>query len=267
MSSSLENLFQNTPENNLAIFVTAGFPKKESLLEIIPILENSDCDIIEIGIPYSDPLADGPIIQQSSSTAIDNGMTLGLIFNQVKQIRPFTSKPILLMGYLNLLLSYGIEKFYADCHEVGVDGLIIPDMSLPEFNANHLAHIKKNKLHFTFLMTPTTKNERVIELAKKSSGFLYCVSSNSTTGNKNNGGEHLKEKLNQLKENGLTIPVMVGFGIKHATDFDHVCSFSNGAIIGSAFIELISQSKNFKKDIPQFISSIKSTHYDNSVNK
>jgi tryptophan synthase alpha chain len=266
MSSSLENIFKKTPKNNLAIFVTAGFPKKESLLEIIPILENSACDIIEIGIPYSDPLADGPIIQNSSSIAIENGMTLALIFNQVKQLRPSISKPILLMGYLNSLLSYGVETFYADCHDAGINGLIIPDMPLSEFNAKHLPRIKKYKLHFIFLITPTTKNKRTLQLAKKSSGFLYCVSSNSTTGNKKNGGEPLKEKLNQLKEIGLQIPVMVGFGITRAADFEQVCSLSNGAIIGSGFIELISRSKNLKKDIPQFISSIKSTHDDYSVN-
>jgi tryptophan synthase alpha chain len=267
MSSSLENIFKKTPKNNLAIFVTAGFPKKESLLEIIPILENSACDIIEIGIPYSDPLADGPIIQKSSSVAIENGMTLALIFNQIKQLRPSISKPILLMGYLNSLLSYGVETFYADCQDAGINGLIIPDMPLSEFNAKHLPHIKKHKPHFIFLITPTTTNKRVLQLAKKSSGFLYCVSSNSTTGNKNKCGNYLPEKLFQLKKEGLSIPVMVGFGIKQAADFNQVCSFSNGAIIGSGFIELISQSKNLKKDIPQFISSIKSTHYDNSVNK
>lgn len=265
MKTRLQLLFEKKPENNLSLFITAGYPKKESLLEIIPILENSDCDIIEIGIPFSDPLADGTVIQQSSTNALDNGMTLDLIFMQVKEIRSKTSKPILLMGYLNSLLKYGIETFYCACSESGIDGLIIPDLPLIDYHLNHLSFVKKFNLDFVFLITPDTENKRAIELANFSSGFIYMVSSNSTTGNLNKTNIDVNQKINELKNIGLKIPVLIGFGIKDGNDFENVCKSANGAIIGSAFIQLIQKSANLKKDIPQYINSIKTNSYDYSI--
>jgi len=261
MKTRLEILFKKDPHQNLSIFITAGFPKKESLLEIIPLLEDSDCDIIEIGIPFSDPLADGPVIQQSSTKALNNGMTLELLLQQVKQVRQQTSKPIVLMGYLNSLLKFGIEKFYNACNNSGVDGLIIPDLPLAEFKKEHEIFIKKFNLDFIFLITPSTENKRAVELGNQSSGFVYLVSSNSTTGSKNENEINLSEKINALKKEGLMLPILIGFGIKNAKDFEKVCAICNGAIIGSAFIQLVERSNNLKKDIPQFIQTIKNkTH-------
>jgi tryptophan synthase alpha chain len=266
MKTRTELLFEKQPGNNLSIFITAGFPKKESLLEIIPLLENSDCDIIEIGIPFSDPSADGPVIQQSSTLALNNGMNLELLFKQVKQVRPLTTKPIILMGYLNSLLKFGIEAFYRSCHEAGVDGLIIPDLPLKEFKKEHELYIKKYKLDFIFLITPTTENKRALELATNSSGFVYLVSSNSTTGTENKNRLDLSEKIILLKKSGLKIPLLIGFGISTASDFTKACEQANGAIIGSAFIQLVKNSTNLQKDIPQFIQTIKTKSYDHSIN-
>ena len=265
MKTRLENLFEGHPNNNLSIFITAGYPKKESLLEIIPILNQSDCDIIEIGIPFSDPLADGPVIQGSSTIALKNGMSLKLLLEQVKQIRPFTKKPIVLMGYLNSLLKFGLENFYQTCGDSGVDGLIIPDLPLKDFKNEHESLIKKNKLDFIFLITPSTENKRAIELAQHSSGFLYMVSSNSTTGNSNTSKINLEEKLLELKHLGLKIPILIGFGIKNSADFYKACRFSNGAIIGSAFIELVANSNNLNDQIKQFTQSIKINKNDYSI--
>jgi tryptophan synthase alpha chain len=265
MKTRLQLLFEKKPEKNLSLFITAGYPKKESLLEIIPILENAECDIIEIGIPFSDPLADGPVIQKSSTSALDNGMTLDLIFKQVKELRPKTSKPILLMGYLNSLLKFGIEDFYSACFDSGVDGLIIPDLPLSEYQLYHQAFVKKYAIDFVFLISPDTENKRAIELANKSSGFIYMVSSNSTTGNTNKTNINLSQKINELKENGLKLPLLIGFGIKDAKDFENACKSSNGAIIGSAFIQLVKNSNDLKKDIPEFILSIKTISYDHSI--
>ncbi len=265
MTTRLQQLFTKKQDHNLSLFITAGFPKKESLLEIIPILESSDCDMIEIGIPFSDPLADGPIIQESSTLALNNGMTLDLIFKQVKELRSKTSKPILLMGYLNSLLKFGLEDFYSACFDSGVDGLIIPDLPLIEFQLNHESFVKKYKLDFVFLITPETENKRAIELANNSSGFIYLVSSNSTTGNSNKNTHDLNKKINELKEMGLKLPLLIGFGIKNAKDFENACGSSNGAIIGSAFIQLVKNSNDLKKDIPQFIQSIKTISYDHSI--
>ncbi|MDO9000149.1 MAG: tryptophan synthase subunit alpha [Bacteroidota bacterium] len=257
MKTKLQHLFLNKPDQNLSVFITAGFPKKESLLEIIPLLENSDCDIIEIGIPFSDPLADGPIIQQSSNIALDNGMTLFLLLKQIKEVRSLISKPIVLMGYLNSILKFGLEDFYQTCCESGVDGLIIPDLPLLEYKKDHEVLIKKYQLDFIFLISPSTYHNRALDLANHSSGFVYMVSSNSTTGNTIETKLDLSEKIKDLKSLGLKIPLLIGFGIKNAKHYNKACSISNGAIIGSAFIQVVENSNNLKKDIPQFINSIK----------
>ena len=266
METRLEKLFLNKPLDHLSVFVTAGFPHKNSLLEIIPLLHESDCDLIEIGIPYSDPLADGTIIQNSSSVALKNGMNLNLILQQVKEVRAKTQKPIILMGYLNSVLKFGIEKFYLTCHDVGVDGLIIPDLPLHEYKQMHEPFIKRYKHNFSFLITPETEYERALELASCSSGFVYLVSSNATTGSSKAMNSNLTSFIDTLKRNGLKIPILIGFGIKNSADFQKCSAISNGAIIGSAFIQLLGSSLDLKKDIPYFIHSIKTKTHDHSIN-
>lgn len=265
METRLEKLFSNKPSDNLSVFVTVGFPYKNSLLEIIPILNEADCDIIEIGIPFSDPLADGTTIQNSSSVALKNGMNLGLIFKQVKEVRIKTHKPIILMGYLNSVLNFGIEKFYEACYNSGIDGLIIPDLPLNEYKLVHEPFIKRHKLNFSFLITPATERPRALELASRSSGFVYLVSSNATTGTSTLMNSNLASLVEHLKTEGLHIPVLIGFGIKNSSDFKKCTSISNGAIIGSAFIQLLENSVDLKKDIPSFIHSIKNKTHDHSI--
>ena len=219
-------------------------------ISILEALENSDADLIEIGIPFSDPLADGPIIQESSMVALGNGMNLNLLFQQLKNLRGMTQKPILLMGYLNSVMQFGIEKFYAKCDEVGIDGVILPDLPLEEFQMYHQKIKEALNIKVVFLVSPETKPERVKQLDSASGGFLYLLSSNSTTG----GSKGVSKQLPKLT---VTHPVLIGFGIKGKKEFTEVCEMANGAIIGSAFIQLIGKSKDFKKDISQFIDSVK----------
>ncbi len=252
MQNRIDKLFKEKKENILSIFFTAGFPKLNDTILILEALENSDADLIEIGIPFSDPLADGPVIQQSSMVALENGMNLNLLFQQLKSLRNVTQKPVLLMGYLNSVLQFGVENFYKKCSEVGVDGVILPDLPLDEFENHHKVIANKLKIKIVFLISPETKPERVKLLDEASGGFLYLLSSNSTTG----GSKGISKKI--VKANiDLKNPVLIGFGIKGQKEFIDACENANGAIIGSAFINVIAKSKNFKKDIVQFIESVK----------
>jgi tryptophan synthase alpha chain len=250
MQNRIDKLFKEKKEELLSVFFTAGFPKLNDTILILDSLENSEADMIEIGIPFSDPLADGPIIQQSSMVALENGMDLGLLFQQLKDLRVVTQKPVLLMGYLNSVLQYGIEKFYKDCHAIGIDGVILPDLPLEEFNEFHKEISQRLNIKVIFLIGPDTKPERIRSLDEASSGFLYMLSSNSTTG----GEKGVSKKL--IRHN-VKNPVLIGFGIKGQKEFSEACEYADGAIIGSAFIKLLSTSVNFQKDISEFTAKVK----------
>jgi tryptophan synthase alpha chain len=212
-------------------------------------LEQNGADIIELGMPYSDPLADGEVIQQSSSVAIANGMTIQVLFEQLANMRQSVRIPVILMGYMNPVLQYGFERFCADAAAAGVDGLILPDLPEHEFETQYGAIIKQYGLDFIFLVTPETSEARVSKLDNLSSGFLYAVSSSSTTGSSqqmNDVGAYLK----RLQGYGLRNPVLVGFGIKDKASFDAACAQSNGAIIGTAFIRSLQESSS---DIPSTV--------------
>jgi tryptophan synthase alpha chain len=252
MQNRIKKLFEEKKENILSIFFTAGFPTLNDTLLVLEALAQSEADMIEIGIPFSDPLADGPIIQESSKVALENGMNLNLLFQQLKGLRSVTQKPVLLMGYFNSVLQYGINNFYNKCSEVGVDGVILPDLPLDEFERHHKDITAKLNIKVVFLISPETKANRVKQLDEASGGFLYLLSSNSTTG----GSKGISKKVVQT-DFPLKNPVLIGFGIKGHKEFTEACEKANGAIIGSAFIELIAKSKNFKKDIAQFIESVK----------
>ena len=250
MQNRIDKLFKEKKENILSVFFTACFPKLNDTISVLEALENSDADLIEIGIPFSDPLADGPIIQQSSLLALENGMNLNFLFQQLKNMRTVTQKPVLLMGYLNSILQFGIKEFYNKCSEVGIDGLILPDLLLEEFNSFHKEITAKLNLKVVFLISPATKPERIKQLDEASGGFLYLLSSNSTTG----GSKGLSK---QICKPDVKNPVLIGFGIKGRKEFTEACEIANGAIIGSAFIELLSKSKDLKMDISKFTSQIK----------
>jgi tryptophan synthase alpha chain len=251
----IEELFKRKKEKILNVYCTAGFPNLDSTLQVMKALQENGADMIELGIPYSDPLADGPVIQQSSSEALKNGMTIKILFEQLKDLRKDISIPVLLMGYMNPVLQYGFEKFCADTAAIGVDGLILPDLPEFEFENEYGAVIKRYGLDFVFLVTPETSIERIEKLDALSSGFLYAVSSSSTTGSDKNMND-VEQYLEKLKSLQLKNPVLVGFGIKDKTTFESACRHASGAIIGSAYIKALEKSTNIASDTRTFLSSI-----------
>jgi tryptophan synthase alpha chain len=225
-------------------------------------LQQNGADIIELGMPYSDPLADGPVIQHSGSIALENGMTIAKLFEQLKDFRQSTmlggvgdAIPVILMGYMNPVLQYGFEKFCADAAAVGIDGLILPDLPEYEFETEYGAIIKKHGLDFIFLVTPETSDERIKKLDSLSTGFLYAVSSSSTTGSDSNRAD-VSSYLQKLQSFKLQNPILVGFGIKDKDSFDAACKYANGAIIGTAYIKALENSTDVKAATKSFLSSI-----------
>lgn len=257
--SRIQSIFSTTKQPVLNIYFTAGYPTLDSTLTVMDLLANAGVDIIEIGMPYSDPLADGPVIQESSSIAIANGMTIELLFSQLKACRsqPSLSKTgIVLMGYMNPVLQYGFNRFCADAANAGVDGLILPDLPEYEFEKEYGEIIKAYGLDFIFLVTPETSEERVRKLDSLSTGFLYAVSSSATTGGETSFNL-VSNYLQKLQSYQLKNPVMVGFGIKDKASFDAVAANSQGAIIGSAFIKALSNNTSLDELVPSFVKSIR----------
>lgn len=249
-------LFKERNSNILNVYCTAGYPQLDSTLEVMKALQDSGADIIELGMPYSDPLADGPVIQQSSSLALANGMTINKLFEQLKDFRKNISTPVVLMGYMNPVLQYGFEKFCTDAAAVGIDGLILPDLPEHEFETEYGEIIKKHKLDFIFLITPETSEQRVKKLDELSTGFLYAVSSSSTTGGSKNMTE-VRTYLEKLKGLSLKNPVLVGFGIKDKTTFETACINANGAIIGTAYIKALAGRGDIADITHKFLESIR----------
>jgi tryptophan synthase alpha chain len=220
-------------------------------MEVMKTLATNGVDIIELGMPYSDPLADGPVIQQSSLKALANGMTIELLFSQLQEMRKAIDIPVVLMGYLNPVLQFGFEKFCAKAAEVGVDGLIIPDLPAFEFETIYGPIIKKYQLDFTFLVTPETASDRIKMLDELSSGFLYAVSSSSTTGA--SGISLSTDYLNKLAGMNLKNPVLVGFGIKDKDSYDKAVSGARGAIVGSAYIKALEGASSIQEATKSFL--------------
>lgn len=240
----------------LNIYFTAGIPQLEDTAEIIKTIQEAGADMIEIGMPYSDPVADGPVIQQAHELALKNGMTIEKLFLQLKSIKHEIKIPIILMGYINPVLSFGFENFCRECSESGVSGLIIPDLPPIEFEKNYREILEKYELNFTFLVTPETSDERILYLDSLSSGFLYAVSSSSTTG-KENAVLKNEDYLSRLASLPLKNPVMIGFGIKSKEDFESVTGKADGGIIGTAFVNVLLNNRDWKKSAIDFVSSIK----------
>ena len=251
----LKDLIHGKSKKILNIYCTAGYPQLNSTLEVMTALQQYGADIIELGIPYSDPLADGPVIQHSSSVALQNGMTIKKLFEQLKDFRKEISVPVILMGYMNPILQYGFEEFCADAAALGIDGLILPDLPEYEFETEYGAIIKKYGLDFIFLVTPETSEERIKKLDSISSGFLYAVSSSSTTGSDKNAADTAGYLL-RLKSLILKNPVLVGFGINNKQAFEAVCQQADGAIIGSAYIKVLEENPDVNSATKSFLSSI-----------
>jgi tryptophan synthase alpha chain len=258
MKNRITNLFKQKKENILSVFYTAGFPALNDTIRISESLENAGADIIEIGIPFSDPVADGPTIQASNKIALDNGMTLRLLLEQVREIRKRVKLPIILMGYLNPVMQYGVEKFIKDAAQAGVDGLIIPDMPVYEFQENYRDLFAEANLCNTFLISPTTAEDRIKKIDEITEGFIYAVSASSTTGAKSTFTDEQVNYFERLKKSKIRNPILIGFGISDHATFSKACSYGAGAIVGSAFVNLLKDSADFEKDIKRFVTTLKS---------
>jgi tryptophan synthase alpha chain len=244
----------------LSIYFTAGYPKLDDTVSIIQDLEKSGVDMIEIGLPFSDPLADGPTIQASSTQALKNGMTSEVLFDQLKDIRTSVSIPLIIMGYFNPILQYGVEAFCKKCQEIGIDGLIIPDLPVDVYNETYKAIFESYGLLNIFLITPQTSNERVRFIDSISSGFIYMVSSASVTGSQSGFGDEQTQYFKRIANMNLKNPQIVGFGINNHETFTQATHFAKGAIIGSAFIKYL--TRNGKDSIDTFIHIILGRFYD-----
>lgn len=253
--SRLKNLFDQKSARVLNVYCTAGFPQLTSTLEVMESLQANGADIIEVGMPYSDPLADGEVIQSSSLMALENGMTIEVLFEQLASMRKTIHVPVILMGYMNPILQYGFERFCKAAKEAGVDGLILPDLPLFEFETIYGDTIKDSALDFIFLVTPETSEERLKKLDALSSGFLYAVSSSATTG-KDKDFAKVAMYLKKLKAFRLKNPFLVGFGIKDKESFNAVNEYANGAIIGSAYIKALSTGGDINTITKNFLASI-----------
>lgn len=253
---NLTNLFKHN-NNLLSIYFTAGFPKLNSTLNVLKALEQGGADFVEVGIPYSDPLADGPIIQNSSSRALANGMSLKVLFEQLKELKSTVKIPVILMGYLNPILKFGIESFMANCRQVGVSGLIIPDLPYEIYLEKYQTLFAQNNISNIFLITPQTDEERIRKLDRASTSFLYMVSSAAVTGIRDGLSESQIQYFERIKNMHLKTPAMVGFGISNHDTYKAVCQYAHGAIVGSAFIKHLETHGDDANEIIKFVKNLK----------
>lgn len=253
----IEQLFKNKGKNILNIYFTGGYPNLNDTETIILELEKAGADLIEIGMPYSDPLADGPTIQESGTAALKNGMTLDLLFQQVAVVRKQSNIPLIMMGYFNQMMQYGDMAFLEKCAEYGIDGLILPDMPLYVYEEKYKATFEKLNIGISFLITPQTSNERIKKIDELSKGFIYMVSSSAITGAKKGISQTQLDYFNRINGLQLQNPRLIGFGISDHETFSTACQYANGAIIGSAFIRALKASNNITQTIHNFIEMVK----------
>lgn len=251
----IDELFSKKKLRVLNVYCTAGYPHLDSTTAVLKSLQEYGADLIEIGMPYSDPLADGPVIQQSNMVALANGMSIHVLFEQLKNVRENIHLPIILMGYMNPILQYGLENFCAAAAAVGVDGVILPDLPMYEFETEYRELFERHNLRFIFLVTPETGEERIRKIDGLCSGFLYAVSSSSTTGN-NKAIEDQSMYFKHLHDMKLQNPILVGFGIKDSATFDAACEYTNGAIIGSAYIKALSNTTDIDRSTKEFLNEV-----------
>jgi tryptophan synthase alpha chain len=254
----LQQLFQKQQKYLLSIYYTAGYPNLGDTLKIAETLEKNGANFLEIGFPYSDPVADGPIIQASSKYALDSGMTLHLLFEQLKDLRQKVTIPILLMGYVNVVLQYGVEEFCKKCQEVEVDGCIIPDLPMYEYEELYQPTFEKYGLSNIFLVTPQTSEERIRKIDGLSNAFIYLVSSSATTGSNLAVSESSTAYFKRIADMKLQNPVMIGFGISNKETYDAANQYASGAIIGSAFVKNINQD-NLEGSIKEFMGQFRNS--------
>lgn len=258
MKNRIIDLFNEKQSEILSIFFTAGFPRLTDTKTILESLDKSGVDLVEIGMPYSDPIADGETIQRSNKVALDNGMTLNVLFEQLADIRKTVSIPLILMGYLNPVEQFGVERFCRKAVEVGIDGLILPDLPIELYVEQYKPLFDKYNLSNILLITPQTAEERIRMIDDNTDGFIYMVSDNSITGKTADGvSDNRLAYFNRIQNMNLKNPTVMGFGIYNKATFQTACEFSRGAIIGSAFIRLLESSEAVENDIEGFVKDIK----------
>jgi tryptophan synthase alpha chain len=253
----IEKLFKAKKKNILSIYFTAGYPELNHTLSIIRELDKSGVDMIEIGMPFSDPVADGPVIQRSSEKALQNGISLNLLFEQLARVREITDLPLILMGYINPVFKFGVENFLHKCSETGIDGTIIPDLPVEEYRKSYEPLYEKYNILNIFLISPQTPNKRITYIDSIAKGFLYLVSTTATTGAKNNFDDLQITYFKKLNDLNLKTPRLIGFGISNKVTFNQACDYSNGAIIGSAFIRSLDEKGTLPEIIHGFIGKIR----------
>lgn len=257
MDNRIKTLFEQKPQGLLSVYFTAGYPNLEDTVPIILELEKNGVNLIEVGMPFSDPLADGPTIQQSSDIALKNGMTIPKLFEQLQDIRQHTQIPLVLMGYLNPVMQYGVERFCQKAKEVGIDGIILPDLPLADYVREYKVIFERNNLSKIFLITPQTPEQRIREIDSHTNGFVYMVSSASTTGSTTGQAVVNTDYFQRVGKMALRNPGMIGFGIHDRDTFSQACNHAKGAIIGSAFIKALAKEGTLAQNIETFIQGIK----------
>ena len=242
----------------LSVYFTAGYPNKESTNEIILALQESGADLIEIGIPFSDPLADGPIIQKSGEVALQNGFTLQNLFEDLKAIQPFLKIPLVLMGYFNTAFAFGIKSFLSHCKALKIDTVILPDLPVNIYAEKYMTLFAEYNVSPVFLITPQTPHDRILVISELSKAFIYIVSDNSITGSSNKFSETQLAYFERIKNIQFNVPALLGFGISNKATFNQACKYFNGAIIGSALIKKLETGLNIQKTIDDFVSTLRS---------
>ena len=255
----IQKIFQEKKDHILSVFYTAGYPTLDSTKDIGLCLQNAGADIIEIGIPFSDPIADGPVIQESNKVALDNGMNLATLLQQVKSLRAASDLPIVLMGYINPVMQYGVEEFCKDAASAGVDGVILPDMPMHEYLTEYKSMFDKYDLYNIFLISPTTAEDRIRQIDEATNGFIYAVSASSTTGARKGFDSEQEEYFRRIKSLNLRNPFLIGFGISDHQTFNKACEYGAGAIVGSAFITMLKSSTILGNDINEFVQKLRTT--------
>lgn len=253
----MRNNIDKNSENLLSIYYTAGYPNLDSTIPIAAELEKSGVDFLEIGFPYSDPVADGPTIQEASQIALKNGMTLKVLFEQLRSLREKVSIPVFLMGYLNPVLQYGVENFLQACKETDVNGVILPDLPIYAYEDEFKPLFEKYGIHLIFLVTPQTSEERIRKIDALSHSFIYLLSSNATTGKQLHVDDKTQGYFQRIHDMDLKSPTIVGFGISDRDSFEKAVKNTQGAIIGSAFVKQLKDTENYLGNIEPFIRGIK----------
>lgn len=244
----INQLFEQRKENILSIYFTSGFPKLEDTVPTLECLQANGVDLVEIGVPFSDPMADGIVIQNSSHQALQNGMSIRKLFSQLTDIRQKINIPLVMMGYLNPIMQFGFEAFCKECHRVGLDGMIIPDLPMADFLIQYKEIAERYKLEFIFLITPETSEARIREIDSHTNGFIYMVSSAAVTGTQQSFDNKV-EYFNRINTMNLKNPRLIGFGISNKSTRDMVNRYSSGVIIGSAFIKALEETQDIEKGV------------------